>query len=224
MLEIIYKKKGSEVSRKCLEEEFKSQLDELVDSVRGRRISFFRSVVPNIDILTWVVLAACFVLFGASFFIYMEIPEVRPCIVFILGISLLCTITIIINNILKVYRDVWHFRDFINDVKETEDLFKKNYLTFVAQLAVSQFREFDVFVNYRSAMVRDFCKLSELSDKVVIDYDLKKDEMILQIKYIDMNRNMQSIEIVLDNVIDSNTSKNSLICSDEGFVLEKANA
>lgn len=220
-LNILYRKNDKATSRTYLEEEFKTQLDLLADSVEGRKVSFFRSIIPNIGILPWAALIVYMAVFAASIIICKEFSEFIPALMFSLALDTILLIFVTVRRFIEVYKDLWNFRIFIKDAKETNDLFRKNFLISIAQVAVCQFREFEDFENHKLNKIRDFCKVETLADKVIIDYAIEE-ENELHIKYIDMNRNEQSIAITLNSVIDSNTPEDSLICSNEGFVLARA--
>ena len=223
-LDIVFKRKNREVTIDEMEKGLTEDINEILDDMASRKVTFFKSIITQIDEFKRYFLIALIVCTPLAIFLSFAVGNLVAKVTLIIYIMLvfLFAVTILLD-IKSVYKDLARLREYIKKAREEESLTRKFTLLCDAEDIACEFKEFTDLSDFKFNVVEDFLDLREVAKQEILEHSLSSKSTNIAIKTADENGTVQTTIITPDEKRENTKVTNDvLICSDEGTTFIKA--
>lgn len=225
-IDIIFKKDGKEVPPKTLEEYHLQNLDKLIEESKGKKVSLFRSIMPNIKDPTQIVIILCAVLLLIVVLTKFFLESLHTLAMIVFFAVLVMTIILLCIDITQNYKDVKLIREGIINASNEKSLIKKHQNLYTVGSIGNRYAEFKALMNYNYYNVRNFVGLQTLSENTMLKHsqtNYGKGSCSFSVEYSDKNGYVGTTSFYIKKVSENTKlTTDTLICNENEIVLVKA--
>ena len=224
-LEIIFKRKGKEVTIEEMEKGLIEDINATLDDMSTKKVSFLKSILFKVNTIAWITLIALIVIGPYVLTMIHRSDEKAIFLVATIfwGLLVISNIIWLLTDIADVYKDTTRIRAYIKKAQEEKNIERKFARLCDAEEIACEFEEFSDMRDFKFDVVDDFLTLREVVKQEILEYSLATKTYMMVLKTADKNGTVQTALIALDEKRESTKVTNDvLICSDEGTTYIKA--
>ena len=225
-IDIIFKKDGKEVPKEVLEEYHLKKLNRLIEESKNKKVSFLKSIIPNLNDATQVVMILCAVLLLIVVLtrFFLESLHFFAMIVFFAVLAM--TIILLCISITQNCNNIRLIREHINNAEKEKSLAKKHQTLYTVGSIGNRYAEFKALMNYNYYNVRNFVGLQTLSENTMLKHsqtNYGKGSCSFFAEYFDKNGYVGTTSFYIKKVSkNTKLTTDTLICNENEIVLVKA--
>lgn len=222
-IDIIFKKDGKEVPKEVLEEYHLKKLNRLIEESKNKKVSFLKSIIPNLNDATQVVMILCAVLLLIVVLTRFFLESLHTIAMIVFFAVLAMTIILLCISITQSCKDIRLIREYINNAEKEKSLAKKHQILYNVGSIGNRYAEFKALMNYNYYNVRNFVDLQTLSENTLLKHNYGKESRSLFAEYSDKNGYVGTTSLYIKKVSENTKlTTDTLICNENEIVLVKA--